>query len=955
MSFSRSRSFVPLLVAVLLAGSPFWPGAARAQDVVALENQYLEHYNNYRLVEAEKVARRLVAVSRNYNDGVAAYARFYLGNALSGQSRYAEAEPHYNEAARLADRSFGAGTAEAAHIRMALGNLYSHTGRYHHAEQFLSWAAKTFRHVDGANSADAAMAEHGLAMVRMLQGEFADAELAFKRLRNHPNASADFLTLIDRSIAVVYMNERRFPEAEAYARAAVERVERAPNPDSVELATSRYLLGSIYSKLERFAEAEALFDQSLPVFRRELGDGHHFTIEHLYEIADLLQNQGRIDEAIAALEVVMEVGSRSVGEHSPLLMWPLNNLTLAHLERGELAAARRYAEQSLAFSEQGNHSWQIHRAGVLLAVIDWREGRREQAIEHLEGALREAEVQRVQVRGAAYVRAESATPFLEAFSLMVGWQNELGNLDRAFAALEFNRARALIEQTSLRGVSLLAGLPPQEAARLAERELAATARVTQYELELRTLGERGDLNETQRQEKRKELVEQLRAAQHEFATVYTEMRSASPAVRLALGQNHQPASLERVVQWAQANDALVLEYLLGSDDNDLHAESYVLVVGPDGEASIEQLTIDNETASTLDVAPGPATEEKLRRVLAGGEDKAPGLLASLRRPDREPDVDALAALYNVLIPDRARELLEGNEAEQVLVVPDGSLAALPFECLVVQGDAEPRYLIDLPAPIVYAPSATLFLNLAEESSKSTTSSVRVLSLGNPQYRTASAAPSTADANRGDVVRAGPLSSLPYSGRESQWVTQVFSDRGHEAESLLEAQATEQNFRERSANRQILHLACHGLTEQAHGNLLGSLALAPGAASAGPADDGNLTLAEIYELDLEACQIAVLSACETNLGPQQRGEAVWAISRGFLVAGADRVVASSWLVDDKGAASLVSYFAASVADQLQKQGQANYAESLHAAKQWLRQQPNWKHPFYWASFVLVGPP
>lgn len=73
----------------------------------------------------------------------------------------------------------------------------------------------------------------------------------------------------------------------------------------------------------------------------------------------------------------------------------------------------------------------------------------------------------------------------------------------------------------------------------------------------------------------------------------------------------------------------------------------------------------------------------------------------------------------------------------------------------------------------------------------------------------------------------------------------------------------------------------------------------------PEKDGYLTLSEIYELDMRGCELVVLSACESNLGPQQRGEGSWALSHGFLVAGARRVVATNWLVDDEAAASLVS--------------------------------------------------
>src|SRR6185503_16267466 len=106
---------------------------------------------------------------------------------------------------------------------------------------------------------------------------------------------------------------------------------------------------------------------------------------------------------------------------------------------------------------------------------------------------------------------------------------------------------------------------------------------------------------------------------------------------------------------------------------------------------------------------------------------------------------------------------------------------------------------------------------------------------------------------------------------------------------------------------------HGLVDQSYGNLFGALAVTPGpAGAADPADDGFLTLAEIYELVLHAAELSILSACDTNYGPQQQGEGVWSLARGFLVAGSKRVVASNWLVDDEAAATLIYYFANNVA-------------------------------------------
>jgi CHAT domain-containing protein len=156
-------------------------------------------------------------------------------------------------------------------------------------------------------------------------------------------------------------------------------------------------------------------------------------------------------------------------------------------------------------------------------------------------------------------------------------------------------------------------------------------------------------------------------------------------------------------------------------------------------------------------------------------------------------------------------------------------------------------------------------------------------------------------------------------------------------------------------RRVVHLACHGLVDTLYGNFFGALALAPNPSrKADPSDNGFLTADEICQLDLRACELAVLSACETNYGPQQFGEGVWALTRSFLVAGARRVVASNWLVDDEAAASLISYYCGLIARDEQAGKPIDHAQALAEAKRWVRGQSRWQHPFYWATFVLVGP-
>jgi CHAT domain-containing protein len=118
--------------------------------------------------------------------------------------------------------------------------------------------------------------------------------------------------------------------------------------------------------------------------------------------------------------------------------------------------------------------------------------------------------------------------------------------------------------------------------------------------------------------------------------------------------------------------------------------------------------------------------------------------------------------------------------------------------------------------------------------------------------------------------------------------------------------------------------------------------------------GNYHRAEQPALEMR--HLAILSGCDTNAGPLQRGEGIWGLSRDFLVAGARRVVASNWLVDDEAAPNFVGYFSSIIAKSEKEGKTPDYAQAVHDAKLFLRRHQNkkWHNPHYWGMFVLIGP-
>jgi CHAT domain-containing protein len=145
-------------------------------------------------------------------------------------------------------------------------------------------------------------------------------------------------------------------------------------------------------------------------------------------------------------------------------------------------------------------------------------------------------------------------------------------------------------------------------------------------------------------------------------------------------------------------------------------------------------------------------------------------------------------------------------------------------------------------------------------------------------------------------------------------------------------------------------------DQSYQNLFGALAFSTPQRPT-PTDDGFLSLHEIVTLPspLDACNLAVLSACETNCGPQSPLEAGSTMARAFLCAGAQRVVCSHWSVSDKETTELISRLMQNVAQDLAKDGRVDYAEALYEAKKKLSAKPLTAAPVFWAPFVLIGPP
>jgi CHAT domain-containing protein len=621
----------------------------------------------------------------------------------------------------------------------------------------------------------------------------------------------------------------------------------------------------------------------------------------------------------------------------------------------------------------------------LLAQFQKKQGAQKIAISNLSEALRLAEHIRSRIGGGDESRANYFVRYADEFNRMVAWQVEANNNVEAIAYAERGRARVLLDQLVAGKIDLYSSIPVEIRTRLEKRETDAKAHIAEYQQRITLLRSRKDLAPEEINKQITELEGKLRTAYNDYEQVNEEIKNTSPLWNELITSGGKPVSIDTIQGQLVAQQSLMLIYQIGKEG------SFLFVIPPARQKpEVLRLQITDQVASILGIQSGPLISTDLQKILTK-YDTTKSTISLIQqlldtrgvRPLQETrlrTIPQLHALWQVLVPTELWPRLV--KCSEVILIPDGALNLLPFEALVVKEgkrEQDTRYWLDEGPVIRYAPSATTLYNI--EQAKRTAPSINkatVLSLSDPIYDPTEvvsilknllvAKPSESDSSkaRSESILAeldksyardsyesigGLLNRLPGTARETKALRNVF--RG-EIFELSQLNANEAKLRAGLSGKRYVHLATHGIINQQQNSFLAALALTPPLGETTNAtDDGFLQLYEIFDLKIPDCELAVLSACQTNIGRNFEGEGVFALSRGFLAAGARRVVASQWSVDDVSTAELIGEFFRQVADTDKKGQPINYALALRGAKRKIRQQKQWAAPYFWAPFVLTG--
>ena len=642
----------------------------------------------------------------------------------------------------------------------------------------------------------------------------------------------------------------------------------------------------------------------------------------------------------------------------------LSDLGFMSEAAGDLPNALQQQQQALAmFRLLGNRTGESN-ALYGLARIERARGNLNQARTHIEAALDLIESLRGQITSpelcASYLATRQPVYNLYIELLMQLHQQKPGQgFDGiALQASERARVRSLLEILTEAKIDICQGVD----AALLERE-----RNLQKQLNAKEQARMQLLSRKPSPAQAAAAEKDLRNISAEYQEVQAQIRSQSP--HYAALTQPQPLSLKDIQQQVLDDDTLLLEYVLGDE------RSFVWAVTP--------------TSINSFVLPKRAEIETAARSFYDALTSSDRLFGNTNKPPTLSD--AANKLSQILLTPVASQL--GNK--RLVIVADGALQYVPFAALPLSGEGfrvsgfefrgKPNDLASRTAKretqnakplivdheIISLPSASVLAVLRHETT-GRTAALKILALvADPVFSSndvrvksneakPAEKPGAANLRRQRDAQEGLTRAVEQTGLKTAdlRIPRLPGTR-REATGILELvpEAERKQVFDFDANRaavtsaefgqyRMIHLATHGLLNSTHPELSGIvLSLVD---QQGQSQDGFLRLHEIYNLKLPA-ELVVLSACQTALGKEVRGEGLIGLTRGFMYAGAPRVVASLWKVDDKATAELMKRFYQAMlgAQHLRP------AAALRAAQIEMLKLKDWEDPYYWAAFVLQG--
>jgi len=692
--------------------------------------------------------------------------------------------------------------------------------------------------------------------------------------------------------------------------------------------------------LQNFEQALSSLETSLKLSRS--AGKQRTEANALSDIAIVYAAQGRSREALQQSNTALKFYERIHDLRGQVDA--LNDLGTVFLQNGKKSEAAEAFRRALQLSDKAEPGT-IITTFCNLARAERALGHLDEALSLINQSLKKIEELRTDV-GSFDLRASYFSGVRENYELAIDILAELdrarpgnGSAVEALLLSEKSRARALVDLIRESGADLRHDAPKDLIDR--EAELGGLLRVqSQYQMRLKP----GDKDAAEIAEVEKQ-IGQLKS---DYQDIQARIREQAPrALSLA---RFEPLSLQDI-QKELSQDDVLLEIALGDE------RSHLWMVTPDSfqyfqlpaRKTIEDLSLEVYNAITI------------RQKLDGQTDTT----------TIQAQIDDADKLFRQKAPELSQMLFGQIAAElgkkRLLLVTEGKLQFVPFSALPAPGapidsNAQPEWLI-LDHEIVQSPSiATLrAIRAAKKKNRDDADKIAAV-IADPVFgrtdtrvHNSSLVPAVASAANGEdrpvstqraleSLRDGGSARLIHSSEEADAIAKA-APRGTTMIAKGFDATREMAMNARLGEYQIVHFATHGFLDSEHPELSGIVLSM--VDKNGVEKNGMMPLHDIYNMDLSA-ELTVLSACQTALGKDIKGEGFVGLTHSFISAGSKSVVASLWKVDDRATAALMEELYQSM---LQKG--MSPAAALRAAKLKVMQDKRWNNPYFWAGFVVQG--
>jgi CHAT domain-containing protein len=879
----------------------------------------------------------------------------------------------------------------AAFSQIDIGNAHSTLGQYEKTIEVLAQAILACRQSQDANCEGRAL--HLTAGANQFLSRYEKAIENYEQslvIRQALRDTASELTVLNDLGTVNYFLNR-YEKAIDY----FERVIGLWREIGDRRGEGRTLnnLGGVYQVLGRYEKAVELYDQSLLILREvKLRPNEGIALNNRGEAYELM---GRPEKAIESFEQSLAIARELKDRFRESSR--LSNLGNSYHSLRRYDKAVEYLEQALAIQRDGKYRTEEGQTLVKLGKVQHSLGQFEKALEQFKLALA--------------IAREVTAPADEATSLYQLARTELarGNYAQSLSYVEdslklaeslrsglvSNDSRAAFFATAQNSYQLYIEVlmrqhsaDPAKGTNALAFEVSERARargllemLTESSADIRSgvdaaLLEREQLLAKQFNEKAQRLTQsntpaQLAGLKQEISAIENDYEQVQAAIRRA--SPHYAALTEPPVlkladiQQQLGPDTLLLEYSLGEE------RSFLWVVGQNSLASYELPKREQIEQAATDVY-------KMLTVRSRNVAVETPRQKQVRIAQTEAQLPAAASqLSQMLIAPAAAQL--GNK--RLVIVAGGALQYIPFAMLPdpkgeggrmkdegggrdIQHSSFSLQPLVINHEIISLPSASTLAVMRKELAGRTPAPKQlavfadpVFAADDPRVKVAAGklrnepAPAIASRNiehlSGDTtlqgVRRGMvIPRLPFTRQEANQILALApADSSFKAVDFKASRASA--LSSELSQYRYLHFATHGYLDSERAGL--SALVLSLVDEQGRTEDGFLRAHELYNLNLPA-ELVVLSACQTGLGKQIRGEGMIGLTRGFMHAGAARVVVSLWNVNDKATSELMTRFY-----QKMLKEQQTPAAALRAAQVELWKQKTWQSPYFWAAFVLQG--